>query len=103
MTTTLIELLTSQVKISKFGDDDSADVTVDGHVVGWLERVHGERFLSASSRAVVSFVSHYEISLTDDAADAQLRKHVFMSRMEAKLEVARAYEAARGQLAKEHA
>lgn len=83
-----------QVKIGKFDDDDSADITVDGRVVGWLERVHGERFASASSRARVSFVSHYSIMLTDDAADEQLRKHDVDSRAEAKQEIAAAFERA---------
>lgn len=96
--------MTFKVSIGKFGDDDSADITVDGKSVGWLERVHGERFASASSRARVSFVSHYSIMLTDDFADAQLRKHDFNSRKEAKLEVALAFERAWSQLtAKESA
>jgi hypothetical protein len=59
------------VKIAKF-DDDAADISIDGRVVGWLERVKGERFRSASSRARVSFVSHYTIMLTDDTLDAAL-------------------------------
>lgn len=91
--------MTFQVKIGKFGGDDSADITVDGRVVGWLERVRGERFASASSRARVSFVSHYSIMLTDDAAADQLQKHDVDSRGEAKLEVARAFERAWEKLA----
>ena len=81
-----------KVKIGKLGDDDSADISIDGRVVGWLERVRGERFKSATSYARVSFVSHYSIVLTDDAADAQLKKHDVDTRAEAKLEVAIAYE-----------
>jgi hypothetical protein len=83
-----------QVKIGKFSDDDAADISVDGRVVGWLERVKSERFASASSRARVAFVSHYSIVLTDDAVDTQLRKHDVDSRAEAKLEVVRAFERA---------
>lgn len=86
--------MTFQVKIGKFSDDDSADITVDGRAVGWLERVKSERFASATSRARVSFVSHYSIMLTDDFADEQLRKHDFDSVKEAKLEVANAFERA---------
>jgi len=81
-----------QVKIGKFSDDDAADITVDGRVVGWLERVRGERFKSASSRERVSYISHYSITLTDDAADDQLAKPDVDSRAEAKLEVERAFE-----------
>jgi len=91
---------TFKVKIGTFGDDDSADITVDGRVVGWLERVTSERFASATSRARVSFVSHYSIMLTDDFADGQLKKHDFASRAEAKLEVANAFERAWEQLSK---
>ena len=86
--------MTFKVSIGTFGDDDSADITVDGKSVGWLERVHGERFKSASSRARVSFVSHYSIMLTDDTASDQLRKHDVDTRAEAKLEITRAYERA---------
>jgi hypothetical protein len=82
------------VTIGKFGEDDTADIKVDDHVVGWLERVRGERFASASSRARVSYVSHYSIVLTDDAADDQLKKHDVASRAEARLEVERAVAAA---------
>ena len=85
---------TFKVTIGAFGADDSADIKVDGRVVGWLERVHGERFASATSRTRVSFVSHYSIMLTDDAADGQLKKHDVASRAEAKLEVERAFEQA---------
>ncbi len=84
--------MTFKVSIGKFGDDDSANITVDGRTVGWLERVSGERFASASSRTRVTFVSHYSIMLTDDAAAARLTKHDVDSRAEAKLEVARAFE-----------
>ena len=87
-----------KVSIGKFGDDDAADIKVDGRVVGWLERVKSERFASASSRARVSFVSHYSIVLTDDFADERLKKHDVDSRAEAKLQVARAFEAAWAQL-----
>jgi hypothetical protein len=90
---------TFDVKIGTFGEDDSADIAVDGRVVGWLERARSERFASASSRARVSFVSHYSIMLTDDFADEQLRKHEFASRAEAKLEVERAFEQAWEQIA----
>lgn len=93
--------MTFKVTIGKFGEDDSADIKVDGRVVGWLERVKDERFTSASSRARVSFVSHYTIMLTDDAADAQLRKHDIDARADAKLEVARAFERAWEKLAAE--
>jgi hypothetical protein len=58
--------VTFQIKIGTFGDDDAADISVDGKIVGWLERVRGERFASASSRARVSFVSHYSRLLTND-------------------------------------
>jgi hypothetical protein len=92
-----------KVAIGKFGDDDSADITVDGRVVGWLERVKSERFASASSRARVSFVSHYSIMLTDDFANDHLKKHDVDSRAEAKLEVARAFEQAWTQLITTHA
>ena len=88
-----------KVQIGKFGDDDSAAIKVDDRVVGWLERVKSERFASASSRARVSFVSHYSIMLTDDAAYAQLRKHDVDTRAEAKLEVERAFESAWTQIA----
>lgn len=90
--------MTFKVTISKFSDDDSADITVDGRNVGWLERVKSERFASVTSRARVSFVSHYSIMLTDDAADAQLKKHDVDSRKEAKLEISRAFEQAWAQL-----
>jgi hypothetical protein len=90
--------VTFQIKIGTFGDDDAADISVDGKIVGWLERVRGERFASASSRARASFVSHYSIMLTDDAADAQLGRHDVASRAEAKLEVERAFERAWVQL-----
>lgn len=62
---------TASVKIGKF-DDDAADIWVGDRVVGWLERVHGERFKSVTSYARVSFVSHYTIMLTDDALDEAL-------------------------------
>ena len=81
-----------KVTISKFGDDGTANIKVDGRDVGWLERVKDERFASASSRARVSFVSHYSIMLTDEAAAARLDKHDVDSRAEAKLEVERAFE-----------
>lgn len=92
--------MTFQITIGKFGDDDTADIKVDGRVVGWLERVKGERFKSVTSRARVSFVSHYTIVLTDDLAFDQLRKHDVDSRAEAKLEVACAFEQAWTQLIK---
>lgn len=60
------------IKIGRF-EDDAANITIDGKVAGWLERVKGERFKSASSRARVSYVEGYSIMLTDDALDAQLR------------------------------
>ena len=87
-----------KVSIGTFGDDDTAEIKVDGKVVGWLERVHGERFKSASSRARVQFVSHYTIVLTDDAAFEQLRKHDVDTRKEAKAEVEAAFERAWTQL-----
>lgn len=97
--------MTFKVTIGKFGDDDTAEIKVDGREVGWLERVHGERFKSASSRARVSFVSHYSIVLTDDFADNQLKNHDVGTRAEAMVEVSRAFEAAWVQLtaSKEHA
>lgn len=85
---------TFEVKIGKFGDDDTADITVDGRVVGWLEREYGERFKSVTSYARVKYVSHYSITLTDDAAFDQLQKHDVDSRAEAKAEVAKAFERA---------
>lgn len=88
-----------KVTIGKFGDDDTAEIKADGRTVGWLERVHGERFKSATSYARVSFVSHYSIVLTDDAAEEQLKKHDVDSRGEAKLEVERAFRAAWDKLA----
>lgn len=91
--------MTFKVTIGTFGDDDSADIKVDGRVVGWLERVKSERFASATSRARVSFVAHYSIMLTDDAADDQLQKSDVASRGEAKLEVERAFERAWQKLA----
>jgi uncharacterized CHY-type Zn-finger protein len=86
--------MTFKVTIGKFGEDDSADIKVDERVVGWLERVKDERFASASSRVRVSFVSHYTIMLTDDAADTQLRKHDVVSCAEAKDQVEHAFERA---------
>jgi hypothetical protein len=90
---------TFKVTIGTFGDDDTAEIKVDGKAVGWLERVHGERFKSASSYARVQYVSHYTIVLTDDAAFEQLRKHDVPSRKDAKLEVEAAFERAWTQLA----
>ena len=90
--------MTFKVSIGTFGNDDSADIKVDGRVVGWLERVKSERFASASSRARVSFVSHYSIMLTDDFADKQLKKRDVESRAKAKLEIVRAFEQAWTQL-----
>jgi hypothetical protein len=78
--------------ILKFGDDDTAEIWVDGRNVGWLERVYGERFKSATSYARVQYVSHYSIMLTDDGADDQLRTHDVDSRGQAKLEIERAFE-----------
>jgi hypothetical protein len=86
--------VTFKIQIGKFGDDDTAEIKVDGRVVGWLERVHGERFASATSRARVSFVSHYSIVLTDDFADNHLQKHDVDSRADAKLEVERTFDRA---------
>ncbi|HSX23232.1 MAG TPA: hypothetical protein VLE97_10715 [Gaiellaceae bacterium] len=88
-----------KVTIGTFGDDDTAPIKVDGRDVGWLERVRGERFKSATSYARVQYVSHYSIVLTDDAADNQLRKHDVDSRKEAKLEVQAAFERAWTQIA----
>lgn len=90
--------MTFKVTIGKFGDDDTADIKVDGRSVGWLERVKSERFASATSRARIAFVSHYSIMLTDDFADEQLKKHDVDSRKEARLEVERAFELAWTQL-----
>jgi hypothetical protein len=87
-----------QGKIGKFSDDDAADITVDGRVVGWLERVRGERFKSVSSRERVSYIACYSITLTDDAVDAALTKYDVDSRAEAKLEVERAFERAWSEL-----
>lgn len=84
-----------RVKITPFQDDDTADIYVDGRKVGWLERVYGERFKSATSYARVQYVSHYSITLTDDGADEQLRKesdYDHNSRADAKQAVARAFE-----------
>ena len=88
-----------KVAIGTFGDDDTAEIKVDGRAVGWLERVRGERFKSASSRARVSFISHYAIVLMDDAADDQLREHDVTSRAAAKIEVERAFQRAWDKLA----
>lgn len=88
-----------QVKIGKFSDDDAADITVDGQVVGWVERVRGERFKSVSSRERVSYISHYSITLTHDAAYDQLAKYDVDSRAEAKLEVEQAFDRAWNKLA----
>ena len=95
--------MTFKVQIGTFGDDDSADIKVDGRVVGWLERVKSERFASATSRTRVAFVSHYTIMLMDDAADAQLKKPDVDSRAEAKLEVERAFEHAWAKVAEPEA
>lgn len=86
--------MTFEVKIGTFGDDNTAQITIGGREVGWLERVYGERFASASSRARVPFVEHYSVMLTDEAPDAQLGKHTVASRAEAKREVAWAFERA---------
>lgn len=65
------------IKFGTFGKpgsvhaEDSIDILVDGKKVGWIERVKDERFASASSRARIAFVSHYEIMFTDDALDAK--------------------------------
>ncbi len=91
--------MTFKVTIGKFGGDDTAEIKVDGRAVGWLERVRGERFKSATSYARVSFVSHYTIVLTDDAAYEQLREHDVKSRLAAKLEVERAFQRAWDKLA----
>ena len=87
-----------KVTIGKFGDDDTAEIAVDGRVVGWLERVHGERFKSVTSYARVPYVAHYSIVLTDDFAFEQLRKHDVDSRAEAKLEVEQTFDRAWQQL-----
>lgn len=71
------------ITIGKF-EDDAADIMLDGKVIGWLERVKGERFASASSRARVSFVDHYTINLTDDAHDAALKSSDVASKADAK-------------------
>lgn len=92
---------TFKITLGTFGDDDSADIMMDGHVIGWLERVKGERFASASSRTRASFITHYSITLMADLADALLTKHDVPSRAEAKLEVARTLEKAWIQQAKE--
>jgi hypothetical protein len=83
-----------KITIGKFSDDDTADITADGRVIGWLERVRGERFKSVSSYARVSFVSHYSIVLTDENAFRQLHKQDVASRTEASFEVERALERA---------
>jgi hypothetical protein len=48
-----------KTKLGKFGSDDTAPITRDGAEIGYVERVYGERFASASSRARVKFVDHY--------------------------------------------
>ncbi len=83
-----------KVTIGTFSDDDTAEIKVDGRAVGWLERVHGERFKSVTSYARVQYVSHYSIVLMDDFADEQLRKHDVDSRKDAKLEVEYAFNRA---------
>jgi hypothetical protein len=50
-----------------FGTEDAVDILRDGQEIGYVERLKGERFASASSRARVSFVSGYQVNL--DAAD----------------------------------
>lgn len=80
-----------RVKITPFQDDDAADIYVDGRKVGWLERVYGERFKSATSYARVQYVSHYSITLTDDGASEHLRNHDVDTRGDARLEVERAF------------
>ena len=65
-----------KVKIGAFGKDDAADIMVDGRVVGWLERVHGERLASVTR----SFVGRYSLMLTDAAADSQLHRRVSTQR-----------------------
>lgn len=83
----------------KFGsfNDDTAEILLDGVDIGYLERVKGERFASASSRARVTYVSHYTIVLSNDVLDAQLRNNGDVdSKDDAKLEIARAIDAARG-------
>ena len=80
----------------KFGtfEDDSATIYVDGVDIGYLERVKGERFVSASSRARLSYVSHYTIVLNNDGLDAQLRNNGDVpGKDEAKQEIARALDA----------
>jgi hypothetical protein len=88
----IVESMKFKVTILPFGDDDTADIWVDGRKVGWLERVYTERFKSATSYARVRYVSHYSIMLTDDGADDHLRKHDVDSRKEAKSEIERAFE-----------
>jgi hypothetical protein len=66
----------ANVTIGKLDKDGAADIQVDGVTVGWVESVKGERFASASSRARVSYVSHYEIVMTDDRYDAALTEHM---------------------------
>lgn len=85
-----------KVTIGTF-DDDAADILVDGKIVGWLDRVYGERFRGASSYARSRHVDHYSIVLTDDPANEQLAKHGredVKSRAEARAEIQRAFERA---------
>lgn len=62
-----------KVRVGVFGEDDAADVMVDGRVVGRLERVPCERF-AASTHMVVG---RYSLTLTNAAADAQLHRRGF--------------------------
>lgn len=64
-------MATTNITVGKF-EDDAADIMLDGKAIGWIERVKGERFRSATSYARVSFVSHYEVNLTDDALNEKL-------------------------------
>lgn len=88
-----------KVTIGTFGDDDTAEIKVDDRPVGWLERVHGERFKSASSYARV--IGEHDRVVRDvlNAAFEQLKKHDVDSRKDAKLEVEAAFERAWTQLA----
>ena len=62
-----------KVRVGLFGEDDVADVMVDGCVVGRLERVPCEGFAVSTPM----FVGRYSLTLTNAAADAQLHRRGF--------------------------
>ncbi len=60
------------VKFEKFGprgEDDSADILVDGMNVGYIERIMTGEWASASSRQTIERVAGYSVTLWDERAD----------------------------------